>query len=438
MKKLIMLLLCLSMIAAISACGGAGKGNGTATTDAEPEGTEPADGGKILRVGMQFQEDSIMSIFNAAKEKYESANPGVKVEFVLQERDLYQSMGLPTMLDGRNSPDIYFEWSGHRLIDRMNEGYLQPIPELSGEWGNEFFESAFSGSTFDGQRHLVPESTDITVMIWYNKEIFDEYNLQIPETWSGMMAISETLKQEGVIPFAVGNKAFWVAGNWGSHIICRVVGEEAYDAVLTGQADFNTPEFVKAFDYLKELGEKGYLNDDMSALTDEEASVLFYTGEAAMHPLGNWMVADMRENASDIFDCDYFNLPAIEGGKGDQTSIMGVTTGYVINAKTELYDEAVAFLKVFTSRERMVAMAGEGYLPPAPDIITLDNADALVLKMLDETLAGTDTVIAPPDTGYNLEIADNLYFAIAKVMTGTLDSAAVLAELDEAVAHLRS
>lgn len=391
----------------------------------------------IIRLGMQFQEDSVMAVYQAAKEKFEADNPGAVIEFVLQERDLYDTIGLPTLLDGKNSPDIYFEWAGQRLIDRRAEGYLAPIPEMQGEWKEMFFESAFSGSTFDGVPHMVPQSTDISVMIWYNVKMFEELNISVPATWDEMLAACEKIKAAGKIPFAVGNKGFWPAGNWGGHIISRIVGEEAYSKALMGESDFNTPEFAKAMDYLKELGIKGYINDDMSALTDEEAGVLFYTGEAAMYPLGNWVVADMNANAEEDFLADYFNLPAITGGKGDQTSVMGVNTGHVINAKTQHHDLCVAFLKVFSSTENLISMAQQGYLPPAKGVVTTENADALMVKMMDETLAGTGTVVAPPDTGYNLEIANNLYEAIAKALTGQYDSTEVLASLDEANAHLR-
>ena len=44
--------------------------------------------------------------------QFEAAHPGVDVEMNYQDDDLYQTIGLPTLLAGPNAPDIYFEWTG--------------------------------------------------------------------------------------------------------------------------------------------------------------------------------------------------------------------------------------------------------------------------------------------------------------------------------------
>ena len=48
--------------------------------------------------------------------------------------------------------------------------------------GRKCFESAFSGSTFGGVPHMVPQSTDISVMIWYNVKMFEELDISVPAT----------------------------------------------------------------------------------------------------------------------------------------------------------------------------------------------------------------------------------------------------------------
>ncbi len=445
MKKTFAIVLSLCLLAmTLAACGGAppaSEGEDPAVSASSPAaetGSGEASGGDItLRVGCQYQMDNVMSIYNTAKEKFEAENPGVTVEYVQQERDLYHTMGLPTMLNGKNSPDVYFEWSGQRLLDRKAEGFLQPIKELSdSEWGDQFLDSAFSGSTIDGERYLVPEASDVSNVIWYNKAIFTELGVEVPTTWDEMITACETIQGAGYVPFAMGNKGFWPMGNWGAHILSRVVGEDVYNDAMTFQSDFNTPEWAAAMDYIAQLGP--YMNPDLSALNDEEAGVLFYTGEAAMYPMGNWAISAIKENAPEGFEYDYFNQPAMpEGSKGDQTSAIAVTTGFVVNAKTQYYDEAVAFLKVFSSHDQEVALAEVAYMPPAKGVVTEENADPLMVRLMNETLGGTETTISPPDTGYELEAGNNLYNAIAKVLSGEVSSADALKELDEANAHLK-
>ena len=46
-----------------------------------------------------------------------------EVEMNYQDDDMYQTIGLPNLLNGRNAPDIYFEWVGNRLLQRHADGF---------------------------------------------------------------------------------------------------------------------------------------------------------------------------------------------------------------------------------------------------------------------------------------------------------------------------
>ena len=41
-----------------------------------------------------------------------------------QDDDLYQTIGLPNLLSGRNAPDIYFEWTGDRMASATRTATL--------------------------------------------------------------------------------------------------------------------------------------------------------------------------------------------------------------------------------------------------------------------------------------------------------------------------
>src|SRR5690606_22997134 len=122
---------------------------------------------------------------------------------------------------------------------------------------------------------------------------------------------------------ASGNKDLWAAGNWLAHLTSRVVGEDVYDSTLAGDATFSTPEWEKAFGYVKDLADHKCVNDSVNAIDDNEGAQLFFQGSAAMHAIGSWLVSWAIDEAPDL-DFDYINLPAIPGGAGDQDSVIGV------------------------------------------------------------------------------------------------------------------
>jgi len=88
---------------------------------------------------------------------------------------------------------------------------------------------------------------------------------------------------KGIIPIASGNKDLWAAGNWLAHQTSRVVGEDVYAATLGGSGKFSTPEWEKAFGYIKELADHKCVNDSANAIDDNAGAQLFFQGKAAMH-----------------------------------------------------------------------------------------------------------------------------------------------------------
>ena len=72
----------------------------------------------------------------------------------------------------------------------------------------------------------------MTTVFWYNTEIFDTVGVRVPTTWDELIDVSNSIKEAGIIPIAIGNKDLWPVGNWTSHIVSRVIGEEAYDQMM--------------------------------------------------------------------------------------------------------------------------------------------------------------------------------------------------------------
>ena len=72
-----------------------------------------------------------------------------------------------------------------------------------------------------------------------------------------------------------------------------------------------------------------------------------------MHPIGSWLVSWAIDEAPDL-DFDFVNLPAMpEGSAGDQGSVIGVETGYMVNANSPNIDLALEFLALVNSPENV-------------------------------------------------------------------------------------
>jgi raffinose/stachyose/melibiose transport system substrate-binding protein len=393
-----------------------------------PAAPSPQD--NVLRVAMGSPGEAQIRVWDAAAAEFESSHSGVDVEMNYQEDDLYSTIGLPNLLSGRNAPDIYFEWTGNRLEHRVAEGYAADITEATktGPLAGLFEDSTFAPMTIDGKVVMVPFSADVTNVLWFNKQIMADNNIQPPTTWEQLLAACDTLTAAGVTPIATGNKDLWPAGNWLAHMVSRVVGEDSYADTLGGTAKFANAEWEKAFGYIKELADHECVNDSANAIDDTAGAELFFQGEAAMHAIGSWLVSWAIDEAPDL-DFDYVNLPQMPGA-GDQGSAIGVVTGYVVNAKSAKINQALEFLALVNNEENVQAFIEAEVTPLTKSASAGAEVDSRSAR-LSEMLENAPAIVLPPDTGYDLKMADALYAAIAEVLGGQKSPADALAGIDQ-------
>jgi len=131
---------------------------------------------------------------------------------------------------------------------------------------------------------------------------------------------------------------------------------------------------------------------------------------------------------------DYFMLLQFPGGKGSSGSVLGLNTGYMINSETENKDLAYDYMRILMSLDIQKMMTEQGGL----STLTAANAQrSEYLKKLAGTMDNATAVVAPPDTGYNLEMAFALYEAIAKVSEGIATPEEALRDAESKIKHLR-
>ena len=390
---------------------------------------------KILRIATPSLGEKELPVWEAAKAAYEAENEGWTVEFIQQDDDLYSTVGLPTLLNGKNSPDAYFEWSGARLDQRVAEGYAADISgdiESSG-LKDLFTDGAFAGYDSGGKLSMIPRARDVTNVLWYNVDMFAKNGVTPPKTWDELNAACAKFVAAKVNCFVQGNKDLWTVGNWGGHIISRVTGEALYAETLQKSKPMNSPEFVKGLTVLADLAKAGYVNESVNSIADNEAASQFFQGKAAFHPIGSWLIGTQQGEAPN-FKMDFINLPAISDGAGDQNSIMAVYTGYIVNEKSTKKTEVMNFFKILYNAENAKQIADAGTLLLVKSLAG-GALDPLTEK-INALLNGATVVVAPPDTGFELPVADALNAAQAEAIGGKLSPQAALDAAQEKVAAL--
>jgi len=123
---------------------------------------------------------------------------------------------------------------------------------------------------------------------------------------------------------------------------------------------------------------------------------------------------------------DFFNFPALEGGKGDQAALAGSPDGYVVSADSQVVEEAVKFLKFMTSVEEARQFVSECQeLVQVKGAIDEENA-GLRLRKYAQIVAEAQTITPWMDTMMERIVAEEYMNGVQALLGGTATPAEVM------------
>lgn len=394
----------------------------------------------VLKFAHSVTSGASKPIYEAACAEFEALHPGVKIKQIIQEGNIYERQGLQSMLQGGDPPDLFFEWGGHRVLSKVRDGYVADLTEALDKdgWRETFHANAWHETTVDGRNYMIPNAIMVSVMYWYNPKILARHNLPVPKTYEQFIDVMRKLKAAGETPVFCGNRDIWPLGNWGAHIIHRVVGAKLYDDVLGLEpgTSFVNPGFIEALGKIQTWAKEGFFNKGFMAISDPDAQVTFFNGKGVFYPMGNWLISGVQTDAPPDFEYDGFNLPPMADGRGDQTSLMALNTGYMVSKATKHFDLAIAFLRYMTSESVQRRMVDAGAITAVKGLVDPEKIDPHLRRAL-EAWQRAKITFAPPDTGYRIDVANRLYDAIALVADGKADPKTALTRAEEQVAPWR-
>lgn len=146
--------------------------------------------------------------------------------------------------------------------------------------------------------------------ILYNREMFEEHGWEIPETWDELMALCETIRAAGILPFYFGFKDTWTCLAPWNALAVDLAPADVCRQVNRGETTF-TEEYREIAEKMLELlpyGEAGAF-----AYGYNDACTAFANGEAAMYTIGSYAVPQIKSVNPDM-DIDSFVMPGSADG----------------------------------------------------------------------------------------------------------------------------
>lgn len=249
--------------------------------------------------------------------------------------------------------------------------------------------------------------------IYYNKQIFADNEVEVPETWDEFLEAIHTFKDAGIVPVVMATRDPWVIAQFFLDITGGVGGMDLFEGIQTGEASWDDPRYIKAGQLLQELVEAGAFPDSFSGLAYEEGTPLFTSGKAAMYPMGTWMtsaiISEMDPENVGVF------LPPAYDNANQKTHLSQVSRVFGISETCKNKEAAMAFLKLFSENDIQEKVVTEiGILPAVNMKVDTDKIDPVTSAIID--LAEGVEPLTPFDVLFGTNIGvefNNVALAIA-------------------------
>lgn len=347
-------------------------------------------------------------IIEEAVARFEKDYPNVDVEIVTSENDPYKTK-LKVVMGSGDAPDIFHSWGGGWLEAFVKEGMVMDLTdELNkNNWRDQYFPAALSMCNFDGRDYGIAYDLSVTP-VFYNKKLFEQYNVKVPETYSELLEAVRIFKANDIIPISLANQTKWPGALLFVYLSNRIGGEQVFLDALARKngATFEDPCFIEAGKKIQELVDLGAFPEGFNGMNYDTGSsrILMYSDKAAMQIQTGGFYGVVKGEAPDFFEekLDMFPFPAVEGGKGDPSNVVGGVNAFSISNNTKHKEYAIKLLQYLTDKTTSQAIVDAvGKLPAVKGVQPGDAGQQKLAAMLEKAkyLQGYYDQFLPPELG---------------------------------------
>jgi raffinose/stachyose/melibiose transport system substrate-binding protein len=417
--------LVMGVALAASACAGSGNsGNGSSS-----------NGQVTLSFWTNATPGPGLTYFQNAVKTYHALHPNVTIKIQsIQNEDLDGK--LQTALNSNSAPDIFLQRGGGKMLAMVNAGEVKQLNLTATDQGN-VSAAALASDSIDGKVYAMPLDTQ-PEGIYYSKDLFARAGIASPPaTMADLEADVAKLKAIHVAPVAVGAKDAWPAAHWYYNFALR----ECSQATMTDTVKslkFTDPCWTKAGDDLASFlkvnpFQTGFLTTSAQQGAGSSAG-LVANHKAAMELMGTWdpgVIASLTPNQKPLPDLGWFPFPAVPGGQGDPSAMMGGGGGYSLSANAP--KEAFGFLEFLVTKDQQEAYANAFVTIPvnkAARSVVTQSYNISALQAFSKA-AYTSQFL---DTLFGQNVGNAMNTAVVNLLAGKGTAAEIVSNTSEAAA----
>lgn len=363
-------------------------------------------------------------------ENFQKENPNITVKrTAFKVADLRNT--IKPAINSGEGPDVFSYDAGAGYLGVLAKARLAlDLSEYREQynWDDRFHDWALEKTVYDGKLYGIANELEM-LGVYYNKEMFEEAGIEIPQTYDEFLDVCQVFKDKGITPVIMDDKEQWPGFHYESIWLNSFVGADKVKQAVNGEIPWTSEGFGEALDELYRLFAEGYASAKPLSLAYEDANKAFYAGEGAMRITGTWQVAAYVQNMEE--NVGFFYLPPASEDV-DDCPPGGLGEAVVVNAKTAHKEAAVKFVDYLFRMDNMEYWYEAGLIPSVKDVdYSSYEVSGLFKNVVDEinsseNLGENIDVLMPPKVN---DVTQNY---IQQLIAGKVDGASCMEQKQKA------
>lgn len=405
--KIICVLVTLSMIMMVGGCSKSkvSKDNNSDTANTVKDNGNDKQKDEVTKlklVTISTDETRVNIMENYIKPNSEKELPNFKIEFEPGGGGEDLANKMKTYNAAGDLPDVWYSEASYAppIIEVGNQLDLTPYITKDGFIDKYSVKDALKFK--DGKIYALSSGSDtfFTPRIFYNKKIFQENGIEIPETFDELIEVCKTLRSKDIVPVTTMGKGGWAPQLYLFQTMVQIEDPEVMKQLLSNEIDFTNPVIKNGLARIEELAKVGAFPKGIATLDYGPAKEMFVSGKAAMYWMFTWELPSLSEDPN----VDFFPWPS-DGSKYNRNNVVqywgSPLGGYAVSATSENIEEAVKLAE-------FCAMQDAKYFNSQNAPVTLDTGNEIT---------GVSELMSR-----NLDHFNNAETKIASFMTNAMDA----------------
>ena len=283
----------------------------------------------------------------------------------------------------------------------------------------------------DGRLYQFPLEFS-TEMVWYNTDIFEQYDLTAPTTFDEWLNVCQVLSENGVTPLAIEGIDGWPLMRYIAQLPFHRANNDSLVALSKGEAKFSDPIGLESAQFVANIGQ--YFQTGFSSTDYSTAFGLFLDGKTAMFEIGTWELNRfVSANLPEGLHVDYFYMPTCEDAvtaPNDYWAFGGIG---IACAQATFDEEMEAFITYIINGYDELYQSKQHFPARKVEITDESAYDPLFMRvMADNAVIGTEAC-KPWDVLLPTDVVQTLHNELIELAMGTITPEQFCEDMDMAM-----